>query len=194
MSGIGANLKSWIARNRYSALVQYGGAALAVWVALSLWTFSAVLHRQLFALLLAAVLFTARFMGFGPAVFCSLVSTACLDFFAVPPYFSFSIHSGADLEWLTSFLAISVFAGSMARQKTLAESRADRTTREMAAIVEYSCDAIYSSRPDGIITNWNRAAENLYGYTAEEAIGSPVSRLAPPERRDEVERNLALLK
>ncbi len=93
MSGIGANLKSWIARNRHAALVQYGGAALAVWVALSLWTFSPVLHRHLFALLLAAVLFTARFLGFGPAVFCSLVSTACLDFFLVPPYFSFRIHS-----------------------------------------------------------------------------------------------------
>jgi len=193
MSGIGANLKSWIAPNRYSALVQYGGAALAVWVALSLWTFSAVLHRQLFALLLAAVLFTARFIGFGPAVFCSLVSTACLDFFAVPPYFSFGIRTGADLERLTAFLAISVFAGSMARQRTLAESRADRTTREMAAIVECSCDAIYSTRPDGTITSWNRAAEQLYGYTAEEAVGLPVAQLAPPERRDEVERHREIL-
>jgi PAS domain S-box-containing protein len=193
MSGIGANLKSWIARNRYSALAQYGGAALAVWVALSLWTLSPVLHRHLFSLLLAAVLFTARFLGFGPAVFCSLVSTACLDFFALPPYFSFGIRTSADLERLMAFLAISVFAGSMARQKTLAESRADRTTREMAAIVEYSCDAIYSTRPDGTITSWNRAAEHLYGYTAEEAVGLPVARLAPPERRDEVEQNRLML-
>jgi len=193
MSGIGANLKSWIARNRYSALVQYGGAALAVWVALSLWTFSAPLHRHPFALFLAAVLFTARFLGFGPAVFCSLVSTACLDFLVLPPYFSFSIRTGADLERLAVFLAISVFAGSMARQKTLADSRADRTTREMAAIVEYSMDAIYSTHPDGIITSWNRAAEHLYGYTAEEAVGLPVTRLVPPELRYEVERNLKIL-
>ena len=164
-----------------------------MWVALSLWTFSPVLHRHLFVLLLAAVLFTARFLGFGPAVFCSLVSTACLDLFAVPPYFNFRIHSGADLERLTVFLAISVFAGSMARQRTLAESRADRTTREMAAIVEYSGDAIYSTHPDGTIASWNRAAEHLYGYTAEEAIGSPVARLAPPERHHEVERNLEIL-
>ncbi|HEY6302407.1 MAG TPA: ATP-binding protein [Terriglobales bacterium] len=193
MLGIGANLNSWMARNRYSALVQYTGAALAVWVALSLWTFSSVLHRHLFVLLLAAVLFTARFLGFGPAVFCSLVSTACLDFFAVPPYFSFRIATAAGLERLLVFLAISVFAGSMARQKTLAESRADRTTREMAAIVEYSCDAIYSSHPDGPITSWNRAAEQLYGYTAEEAVGSPVARLVPPERHGELERNLEIL-
>jgi PAS domain S-box-containing protein len=193
MSEIRANLKNWIARNRYSALAQYLGAALAVWVALSCWTLSAALHRHLFVLLLAAVLFTARFLGFGPAVFCSLVSTACLDFFAVPPYFTFRIGTSADLERLTAFLAISMFAASMARQKTLAELRADRTTREMAAIVEYSSDAIYSSRPDGTITSWNRAAEQLYGYTAEEAVGLPVARLAPPERLDEVERNHALL-
>src|SRR5580658_7962729 len=193
MSGIGANLKSWIARNRYSALAQYLGAALAVWVALSLWTFSPMLHRHLFLLLLAAVLFTARFLGFGPAVFCVLVSAACLDFFVLPPHFSFRISTAAELERLLAFLAISLFASSMARQKTLAESRADRTTREMAAIVEYSCDAIYSSRPDGTITSWNRAAELLFGYTAEEAVGMPVARLAPPNRLDEVEHNWELL-
>lgn len=173
--------------------MQYGGATLAVWVALSLWTFSPVLHRHLFVLLLAAVLFTARFLGFGPAVFCSIVSAASLDFFALPPYFSFSIHSNAELERLGVFLAISIFAGSMARQKTLAESRADRTTREMAAIVEYSCDAIYSTSPDGTIISWNRAAEQLYGYTSEEAVGSSVARMAPPERREEVERNRVML-
>src|SRR5580658_1772570 len=193
MSGIGANLKSWIARNRYSALAQYLGAALAVWVALSLWTFSPMLHRHLFLLLLAAVLFTARFLGFGPAVFCVLVSAACLDFFVLRPHFSFRISTAAELERLLAFLAISLFASSMARQKTLAESRADRTTREMAAIVEYSCDAIYSSRPDGTITSWNRAAELLFGYTAEEAVGMPVARLAPPNRLDEVEHNWELL-
>jgi PAS domain S-box-containing protein len=173
--------------------VLYVGAALTVWVALSLWTFSPVLHRHLFVLLLAAVLFTARFLGFGPAVFCALVSTACLDFFALPPYFSFGVSTSAELERLVVFLVIAIFAGSMARQKTLAESRADRTTREMAAIVEYSCDAIYSTSPEGAITSWNRAAEQFYGYTAEEAVGSSVERLAPPERFHEVERNRTFL-
>ena len=193
MSGIGANLKSWVAQNRSSALVQYGAAALTVWVALSLWALFPALQRHPFTLFLAPVLFTARFLGFGPAIFCSLVSTACLDFFVVAPHFSFGVHTGADLERLAVFLAISVFAGSMARQRTLAVSRADRTTREMAAIVECSSDAIYSTRPDGIITSWNRAAEHLYGYTAEEAVGLPVARLAPPERIDEVEQNREIL-
>jgi PAS domain S-box-containing protein len=193
MSGIGPNLKYWIAQHRHSAPVQYAGAALAVWVGISLWTFSPLLNRHLFVLLLAAVLFTARFLGFGPAVFCTLLSTACMDFFAVPPYFSFSIHRPADLEKLAVFLVSAVFAGSMARQKTLAESRAERTTREMAAIVEYSCDAIYSTTPDGKVTSWNRAAEQLYGYTAGEAIQLRVTQLAPPDRQDEVKRNSEIL-
>jgi PAS domain S-box-containing protein len=193
MSAIKSNLKSWIVRHRHATLMQYAGAALAVWVGLSFWTLTPALHRHLFLLLLAAVLFTARFLGFGPALFCSLVSAACLDFFALPPYYSFSLRHAADLERLIAFLAISVFAGSMARQKTLAELRAERSTREMAAIVEYSCDAIYSSDPDGTITSWNRAAELLYGYSAEEAVGLSVRRLSPPERLAELEANGRIL-
>jgi len=183
------NLKRWIARNRHSTWGNYLGAAIAVWVALSVWTLSPVLHRHLFALLLAAVLFTARFLGFGPAVFSSLVATACLDFFALPPTFAFRIGTTGDLEKLLAFLSLSMFAGSMARQKTLAESRADRSLREMAAIVEYSCDAIFSTDKEGIITSWNHAAEVLYGYSAEEAVGMSVMRLAPPERLEEVRHN-----
>jgi two-component system CheB/CheR fusion protein len=185
--------RNWIARNLHSPQVRYGGAALAVWVALSLWTFSSLLHRHPSALFLAAVLLTARYLGFGPAIFSSFLSAACLDFFVLPPVFSFGIRRPIDVEQLLVFLAISVFAGSMTRQKTLAESRADRAVREMAAIVTSSRDAIFSTTPQGNITSWNRAAERLYGYSAEEALGMPVARLAPPERRDEVECNLETL-
>lgn len=196
MSKIAANLNSvssWIARHRQSTLARYGGATLAVWVAISLWTFSAILHRHPFPLLLAAVLFTTRFLGFGPAVYSSLLATAAMDFFVVPPFLSFRIHTADDLERLAVFLVVSMFGASMARQKTLAESRADRTTREMAAIVEYSCDAIYGTDTNGIITSWNRAAEHLFGYSAKEVVGTPITRLAPPERRVEVERNREIL-
>jgi PAS domain S-box-containing protein len=56
---------------------------------------------------------------------------------------------------------------------------------QLAAIVESSDDAILSKNLDGIIKTWNKAAERIYGYTAEEVIGKPVSILTPPERRDE---------
>ena len=49
----------------------------------------------------------------------------------------------------------------------------------MAAIVESSNDAIYGRDLDGNVTSWNPAAEHLYGYTAEEAVGSHISMLIP---------------
>ena len=189
----GANLKSWVARNPPSSVSRYVEATLAVWVAISLWTFSPMLHRHPFALLLAAVLFNTRFLGFGPAVFSSFLATVVMDFFVAPPYFSFVVHGGADLERLGVFLVISMFGASMAWQKTLAESRADRTTREMAAIVEFSCDAIYGCSPDGTITSWNQTAESLFGYRPEEVVGTPVTRLVPQERVVEVLRNIEIL-
>jgi len=58
--------------------------------------------------------------------------------------------------------------------------------RYLAAIVESSDDAIFGKTLEGIITSWNRGAERIYGYTAEEVIGQPVSILVPPEMEDDV--------
>jgi diguanylate cyclase (GGDEF)-like protein/PAS domain S-box-containing protein len=64
--------------------------------------------------------------------------------------------------------------------------RAQEASRRLAAIVETTGDAILSKSLDGTILTWNRGAELLYGYTAEEAIGSPVTMLAPPDRAGEI--------
>ncbi len=64
----------------------------------------------------------------------------------------------------------------------------------LAAIVESSDDAIIGKTLAGIITSWNKGAEKIYGYTAREVIGRPISVLVPRERADEVPRILEKLK
>jgi len=57
--------------------------------------------------------------------------------------------------------------------------------RWLASIVESSDDAVVSKNLDGIITSWNSGAERIFGYTAEQAIGQPITIVIPQARQDE---------
>lgn len=67
-----------------------------------------------------------------------------------------------------------------------ARKAAEEEVARLAAIIESSEDAIVGKTLDGLITSWNKGAEKLYGYSAEEVLGRPVSLLVPPERSDEL--------
>lgn len=60
-----------------------------------------------------------------------------------------------------------------------------RYKQNLAAIVESSDDAIISKTLEGIVTSWNKAAEKIFGYTAEEMVGQPMLKIFPPDRVDE---------
>ena len=62
---------------------------------------------------------------------------------------------------------------------------AQRENSRLAAIVASSDDAIISKSIDGLITGWNRGAEAIFGYGAEEVVGKPISILVPPGQPDE---------
>jgi PAS domain S-box-containing protein len=62
---------------------------------------------------------------------------------------------------------------------------AERARAHLAAIVTSSDAAIVGKNLQGVVTSWNRAAEQLFGFSAEEMIGQPVLRIIPPNRRDE---------
>jgi PAS domain S-box-containing protein len=68
--------------------------------------------------------------------------------------------------------------------------RADEARQHLSAIVESSSDAVVSKDLNGIIKSWNLGAERLFGYTADEAIGRPVSMLIPADHQDEEPRIL----
>jgi PAS domain S-box-containing protein len=68
---------------------------------------------------------------------------------------------------------------------------AERTRAHMEQVVAGTQDAVLSKDLEGVVTTWNPAAERLYGYTAEEAIGRHVSFLIPDELKHEVQSILA---
>ncbi len=98
--------------------------------------------------------------------------------------FSLSIHRSVPHVWrkdeieLVNELTPRVLAH-------LERVRAEETSARLAAIVEFSDDAIISKDLNGIINSWNKGAERVFGYTAREAIGQPVTLLMPPDRVSE---------
>jgi len=64
----------------------------------------------------------------------------------------------------------------------------------LAALIDSADDAIISKTLDGIITSWNKGAERIFGFTAEEAVGNPITIIIPPDHLDEEPTILARLR
>ena len=84
----------------------------------------------------------------------------------------------------TTVGAVVVFRDVSERKRT------DLARAHLAAIVESSDDAIVSKTLQSVILSWNKGAERLFGYSADEAIGQPITMLLPPDRRDEEQQIL----
>jgi PAS domain S-box-containing protein len=137
-----------------------------------------------------AVAFSAWYCGVGPAVITTLIGALGVSHWFLPPLHSFAVPDRIELFGLLGFVAFSIVIialGESSRRGFTARNR-------MAAIVDSSDDAIISKNLDGIIQTWNRGAERVFGYTAEEAVGQHITLIIPADRREEETKILASLK
>ena len=98
----------------------------------------------------------------------------------------------------TTFATVIMLRNVRERERARA-ARAEQAVREeavrrLAAIVDNSDDAIIGKDLNGIIQSWNRGAERIFGYRAEEAVGQPITIIIPPDRREEEETVLRRLR
>lgn len=82
----------------------------------------------------------------------------------------------------------------VARNNDQINNNIEESNWHFAAIIQSSDDAIISKTLDGIITSWNNSAERIFGYTAQEMIGTHITRIVPFDRLDEEPRILNRLK
>ena len=117
----------------------------------------------------------------------------------IPSDDAYGLHTMLDEQLQTISLLqqkASTFEAELARRKEI-ERRlriSDEEHARLAAIVESSNDAIVSKTLDGIITSWNAAAERLFGYSAEEAIGKHITLIVPPELYPEEDEIISKLR
>ena len=99
---------------------------------------------------------------------------------------------GAELPVGRSFTRFAPTNGCTEQTVLVASSLAERrkldaVIQRFSAILDSSTESILSKTRSGIITTWNRAAEEMYGYTADEVVGQHVSILVPDDRREELQ-------
>jgi PAS domain S-box-containing protein len=80
---------------------------------------------------------------------------------------------------------LAVIAGVFLNRLLQRQIRAEQTRRTLEALVRSSVDPIVSKDLNSVITSWNLAAEKMFGYTAEEAVGKSITMIIPPDRLHE---------
>jgi PAS domain S-box-containing protein len=132
--------------------------------------------------IIAAIATVETALGFGPfAQNTPFVNAILLDIF-------FAVLSVSGMT-----LAATIAEREQAekeREQLVRKQAAMQARFRLAAIVESTDDAIIGKDLDGIVTDWNKGAERIYGYSADEMIGRSISILAPRDRADDLPRLL----
>lgn len=146
-----------------------------------------------FMVFLAAVFLAAWVGGWRPGLLALVLGFFVADIFFVPPRGFLGPLSATDVVGLVVYLFVGGVAiiqfEAMGRRfaeltRVNARLRAEAGIHRLAKIVYSSDDAIIGKDLDGVVTDWNRGAERLFGYSAEEVIGKHISAILPTDQQD----------
>jgi PAS domain S-box-containing protein len=174
-----SNLQLQIAR---SSILRYGLAVTSFAIALGLALLAQRynFHNVEVPIFLFAVALTAWYAGSGPAVLAVALSITFFDYFFTEPRYTFYVTS-SDIPYLVVFAGFASLVGwfSAVRRRVERELRqarddlqievAERT--QQASLLNLTHDSIFVRDMDFVIMFWNQGAQELYGWTAEEAVG-----------------------
>src|SRR6478736_4172271 len=141
--------------------------------------------------------------GFWWGTLASILSAAVAWWLFMPPTFGFALDQAQLVSLITFVIVCLLLVGTVtalnaAVDLLLVEINFRRDAQlglgQLASVVETSEDAIITKDLNGIITSWNKGAERIFGYEANEMIGKPISLLIPPDRPDEEPSILARLR
>jgi len=164
-----------------------GLSMLAVLLAIALIVFGRSQNYPLEFLALPVVAWAAFRLGQPEAVTASLILAGISTWGTLHGIGPFAVFPPNEaLLLLQVYMATVAMIGLLVATVVSEQRRAEASLRWLATIVDSSNDAIIGKSLDGTIQSWNQAAQQIYGYSAAEAIGRPISILAPPERPDEI--------
>jgi len=186
---------------RYTSALASVGIALALRMALN------PLLGARFPLLTVtvAIIVSARYFGSGPSIVGTIAGAIAGSVLFGGGRLGSSESIGLVPYLVASFLVIWMMEAlrqsrrraeerlAHVRAESIRRERGQRFAAQLRAIVESSDDAIVSTDLNGNIASWNRAAEDIFGYTSEEAVGKPISTLTPAERAREETEMIALI-
>jgi PAS domain S-box-containing protein len=168
------------------------------------WAIAGLVQERIpFTTYYPAIVVATLLGGFWWGTLASILSAAVAWWLFMPPAFGFALDQAQLVSLITFILVCLLLVGTVtalnaAVDLLLVEINLRRESRlalgQLASVAETSEDAIITKDLNGIVTSWNKGAERIFGYEANEMIGKPISLLIPPDRPDEEPSILAQLR
>jgi PAS domain S-box-containing protein len=165
-----------------ASLPSYAISVLCVAIAMGSWWIAHALHLRdvAFPLLCLAIAYVSWSRGPGPGALAVLLSTVFYDYFIAEPVFSFEVSTPELLRFVLFILSAVIVAYFAALQRQNAQTLRDARDRlqaeldwraEQDRLLDQTHDAIIFRSFDGKISYWNHGAQEMFGWTAQQAIG-----------------------